>query len=133
MPVNPLDAYRDTERNTLDGRALEAMVLSKAAATLLEARNHWEQPDFKARLDEALRYNQRLWTLFQVELANVDNPLPTEVRRNLLSLSLFVDKRTFDLMVSPAPEKLDILISINQNIAAGLRGTPAVVPEAAAA
>jgi len=127
MSVNPLDAYRDTERNTLDGRALEAMVLAKASAALLAVRNQWEQPDLKERLDEALRYNQRLWTMFQVELANENNPLPDELRRNLLSLSLFVDKHTFGLMASPAPEKLDILISINQNIASGLsRSTSAI-------
>jgi len=127
MSVNPLDAYRDTERNTLDGRSLEAMVLAKAAAALLAVRNQWEQPDLTSRLDEALRYNQRLWTLFQVELAKEDNPLPDEVRRNLLSLSLFVDKHTFGLMASPAPEKLDILISINQNLASGLRGAPVAI------
>jgi len=51
-----------------------------------------------------------------------DNPLPEEVKHNLLSLSLFIDRRTFEALAYPAPEKLDILININLNVAAGLRG-----------
>lgn len=125
MPAKALDAYRETEKNTLDGRDLEAMVLSKAAGYLLEVRNNWDQPGRRELLDEALRYNQRLWTLFQVELADENNPLPVDVKRNLLSLSMYIDKRTFECMAMPDPEKLDILISIDQNIAAGLRGTQA--------
>jgi flagellar protein FlaF len=121
MPSNPLEAYQNVERATLSGRNLEAMVLSKAAGMLQNVRNHWDAPDHEALLDDALRYNQRLWTFFQVELSMEGNPLPKEVRENLLSLSVFVDKRTFEVMANPAAEKLDILISINQNIAAGLR------------
>jgi flagellar protein FlaF len=48
--------------------------------------------------------------------------MPMEIKRNLLSLSAFVDKRTFDVLSYPAQEKLNILIEINRNIAAGLRG-----------
>jgi flagellar protein FlaF len=55
-------------------------------------------------------------------LTQADNPLPEEIRQNILSLSVFVDRRIFEVMAYPAPEKLDILISINRNIAAGLRG-----------
>jgi len=122
MAGHPLDAYKTVESNTLTGRELEAMVLSKAAMVLQDVRNHWEEADLTVRLDEALRYNQRLWTFFQVELGSTENPLPSEIRQNLLSLSKYIDKRTFEVMASPVREKLDILISINNNIAAGLRG-----------
>ena len=121
MPGNPLDAYKEVERNTLEGRALEAMVLSKAAMALSDVRNNWDAPDRKDRLDFALRYNQKLWTFFQVEWMREDSPLPAELKANLLSLSAFVDKRTIEAMAAPAPEKLDVLININQNISAGLR------------
>jgi flagellar protein FlaF len=50
--------------------------------------------------------------------------LPLEIKQNLLALSVFVDRRIFEVMAYPAPEKLDILININRNIAAGLRGDP---------
>ncbi len=41
-------------------------------------------------------------------------------------MSIFIDKRTFEVMLKPAPEKLTILIEINMNIAAGLNKTPAI-------
>ncbi len=123
MPANPLESYRNVERDTLSGRELEAAVLTRAAGMLAEAKQRWDEPGREERLDHALRHNQRLWTLFQAELTAPDHPLPAEVRGNLLSLAAFIDKRTFELMANPDdPAKLDILIRINQNIAAGLRG-----------
>lgn len=122
MPINPLDAYQSVERATLSGRELEASVLTKAAMRLQDVRNNWDAADLTARLDEALRYNQKLWTYLQTELARPENPLPEEIKANLLSLSAFIDKRTFQLMAFPVAEQLDVLININKNIAAGLRG-----------
>ncbi len=121
MSANPLNAYQEVEKATLSGRDLESTVLMRAAMRLMDIKHNWDKPDREAELDEALRYNQRVWTFFQAELLNVDNPLPAEIKRNLLSLSVFVDKRTFDVMAFPVADKLDILISINKNIAAGLR------------
>lgn len=122
MPANALDAYQSVEKTTLSGRELEAAVLMRAAQMLAEVQSQWDAPDRDERLDQALRYNQRLWTLFQVELTAPDHPMPVEIKRNLLSLSAFIDKRTFEVMAFPEPRKLDVLISINKNIAAGLRG-----------
>lgn len=116
----PLSAYQEVEKTTLSGRSLEALILNKAAMRLQEIRNNWSDQGVGETLDEALMYNQKIWTFFQAELSDPDNPLPAEIKLNLLSLSAFVDKRTVEIMVSPAPEKLDILISINQNVAAGL-------------
>ncbi|MFA5082610.1 MAG: flagellar biosynthesis regulator FlaF [Hydrogenophilaceae bacterium] len=122
MSVNPLEAYQSVEKATLSGRELEASVLIRAAVRLSEVKQLWGQVGYEELLDEALRYNQRLWTLFQAELTEAENPLPTEIKNNLLSLSAFVDKRSFDMLAYPELGKLDILIAINQNIAAGLRG-----------
>ena len=58
--------------------------------------------------------------LVQGELLKADNPLPQQIRQNLLALSAYVDKRIFEIMAFPSPEKLNIVIDINRNIAAGL-------------
>jgi flagellar biosynthesis activator protein FlaF len=121
MPANPLEAYRNVERATLSQRDIEASVLSKAASRLQSIKDNWRRDDHEAQLEEALNYNQQVWTFFQAELSAEENPLPEEIRRNLLSLSLFVDRRTFETLAYPAPEKLDVLININLNVAAGLR------------
>lgn len=122
MLSSPLNAYQDVERATLSGRELEAAVLNKAATLLIDAKNRWNEADHEASLDQALKYNQRVWSFFQVEVSSEENPLPVEIKRNLLALSSLVDRRTFDIMAYPEPDKLDMLIHINHNIAAGLRG-----------
>jgi flagellar protein FlaF len=121
MQNNSLKAYQSVENATLSGRELEASILSRSAARLSAVQKNWNAPDREELLDEALRYNQRLWTLFQAELLDEENTMPTEIKRDLLSLSAFVDKRTFDVIAHPVQEKLNILIDINRNIAAGLR------------
>ncbi len=122
MPANPLEAYRNVEKATLSQRDLEATVLSKAAMQLQAIKENWGRDDHDAELESALNYNQKVWSFFQAELTMEDNPLPDEIKRNLLALSLFVDRRTFEALAYPAPEKLDVLINININVSAGLRG-----------
>ena len=121
MYANPLQAYHAVEKATLPGRELEAMILTRAAVKLKNCQNNWHEKDRDKILDKALKYNQRIWSIFQAELASPDNPLPTDLKRDLLKLSGFIDKRIFETMARPTPEKLSIIIDINQNIAAGLR------------
>jgi flagellar protein FlaF len=120
---NALKAYQSVEKGTLSGRETEARVLIQGAVKLVDCQKHWNAPDRRDRLSTALTYNQRIWSIFQVEVSNPSNPLPENIKINILHLSQFVDKRIFDIMAFPSPEKLNILIDINRNIAAGLRGT----------
>ncbi len=112
----------------MSGREIEAAVLTKAALKLKECQNNWEADNRDQKLEEALKFNQRIWSIFQAELAKEDNPLPAQLRRDLLSLSAFIDRRILETMAYPSPEKLTIVIDININIAAGLRGSPANEP-----
>ena len=125
MRANQLEAYRDVEKTTMSGREIEAYALAQGANKLQYCQNNWNAQDRNDLLDEALKFNQSVWSIFQAELAKEDNPLPKQLRENILSLSLFIDKRIFDIMAYPAPEKLTAIIDINLNLAAGLRGSPA--------
>lgn len=118
-----INVYKQTIKYTLSGRELEASVLSKAAQLLKLCQEHWNEEGHFKKLDEALIFNQRIWTIFQDELIREDNPLPGPLRADILKLSLFVDKRIFDIMKDPTPEKLDAVININLNLASGLRGS----------
>ncbi len=117
-----LNAYKTAERTTVSGRETEARVLTEAASKLRHCQKQWTEAKRTGILHEALRYNQRIWTIFQAEIANGANPLPDAIKHNIYQLSRFVDRRIFQVMGSPAPDKLDILIKINENISAGLRG-----------
>jgi len=121
---NPLEAYKTIDKTTMSGRETEARVLTQAALKLKDCRDNWEAEDRDDKLDEALKYTQRIWSIFQGELAKPDNSLPRQLKINLLRLSSFVDKRIFETMSYPSPEKLTAVININTNIAAGLRGSP---------
>jgi len=116
-----LAAYRTVQKITSSDSEIEALVLTRAAQKLAEVQNNWDAPDRDEILDEALRYNQQIWSIFQGELLKEDNPLPRQLREDILSLSVFIDKRIFDVMNSPDPEKLTVIVNINLNIAAGLR------------
>ena len=118
-----LQAYRAVQKETESGREIEALVLTRAAVTLAEIRDNWGSPDRDAKLDEALRHNQHIWSIFQGELMKADNPLPKKLKQDILSLSTFIDRRTFEVMAmtQPTPEKLNVIINLNLNLAAGLR------------
>jgi flagellar protein FlaF len=118
-------AYDQGARTSASSRALEASALSRAARLLDDCRQGWNSPERPAALTEALRHNQRLWTLFQAELDQPDHPLPPDIRRNLLRLSAFVDRRTLEILADPRPDKLDVLIEINRTLAAGLQAEAA--------
>lgn len=68
----------------------------------------------------AVRLNWRLWTILQAELLDPECPVPAGIRNNVLSLARFVDKRTVDVLAAPQADKVDILISINRELAGGL-------------
>ncbi|MGD8881791.1 MAG: flagellar biosynthesis regulator FlaF [Desulfobacterales bacterium] len=124
MLTNPMQAYESVNNSTMSGRELEAAVLTKAARKLKECQDAWNADDHNAKLDTALKFNQRIWSIFQGELAREDNPLPRKLKVDLLSLSAFIDRRIFEIIANPSPEKLTIIININNNIAAGLRTRP---------
>jgi flagellar biosynthesis activator protein FlaF len=121
--TNPLEAYRTVQKTTMSGRELEASVLTQAAMKLKQCRDNWDAADRHAKLADALKYNQMMWTVFQGELTQPEHPLPRKLREDILSLSAFVDKRIFSIMSAPTPDKLTIIIDINLNLAAGLRAS----------
>lgn len=124
MYVTQLETYKRAQSNNMSGREIEAAALTRCALLLSDCQKNWDAPNRDYNLSEALRINQRVWSILQAELARDDNPLPIQIRQDILSLSIFMDKRIIEVMAYPVPEKLKILIDINMNLAAGLRSTP---------
>lgn len=124
MSNKSINAYQTVDKTTATGREAEAVALTKGALLLAEVQQKWGSAERDQLLEAALLYNQRLWSLFQAELADPVNPLPEEIKTNLLVLSALIDKRIFEVMAYPSQEKLNLIINVNRNIAAGLRGDP---------
>lgn len=127
MRSGQAEAYSKAQYASLTDRELEAAVLMKAAALLRHAQAQWASAQRDRLLDEALRFNQRIWTFFQVSLADPENRLPDAIKAQVLTLSAYVDRRIFEVMAFPEPDKLSVLIAINTNLAAGLKGSAASV------
>ncbi len=123
-------AYGSTFKAAVDPRQLEANVLLKAARQLEEVRQDWA-PEREPDLEDALLYNRKLWTVFAAEVADDTNPLPVPIRNNIANIAVFVFKRTLELQALPVPEKIDPLIEINRNLAAGLLASSAPSSQAA--
>src|SRR3546814_10081645 len=49
----------------------------------------------------ALRLNWRLWTIIQADVSAPENPLPSDIKQNILSLSVFIDKHTVGALAEP--------------------------------
>ena len=100
-------------------REFEADLLLTAAAHLRAAQT---QNSSRGEVEDALAYNRELWAVFLASIADADNPLPMEIRQNVANLGLFVMRRTLAILSDPQPDRLDALIGINCELAAGLRG-----------
>jgi flagellar protein FlaF len=124
MQANAFTAYSNMQKDNLSGRELEASVLTRAGLMLKQVQDNWSAPDRDQKLGEAIKFNQKVWSFFQAELTDPENPLPKNIREDILNLSIFIDKRLFEVLAVPDQEKLSIVIDINFNIAAGLRTKP---------
>ena len=116
-----LSNYASIDQSTLlNGRELEAYVLTKSANKLRACKNNW---DDKEKLIEVLEYNQKIWIIFQDHISSDECELPMEIRLNILQLIKFMDTRTYKIMSKEMSDSssLDIIIEINNGIAQGLR------------
>lgn len=120
MSKNPFNIYQNANKEGMSQRELEASLLTRAGLMLKSCQDNWEASDRDQRLEAAIKFNQKIWSLFQSELSMPDNPLPKNIREDILNLSLFLDKRLFEVLAYPEPNKLTIAININLNLAAGL-------------
>lgn len=111
--------YKTVSEKISSPRATEADLLLDAATRLQTVQHNWDSRS-SGDLDQALRYNRVLWTIFISTVTKTDNPLPKPIRQNVANLGLFVLKHTISILAEPKPEKISALIDINRNLAAGL-------------
>jgi len=120
MSGSNLNAYKKIIKLTESPRETEARVLAQGAAKLNRCLENWEEKGTRRMLYDALIYNQKIWNIFHLELSREDNQQPIDIRKNLLTLSVFIHKQIRSAMADPSPEKLNSIININMSIAQGL-------------
>ena len=118
--MSGIGGYAQNEIVGMNEAELEIRALVKTASALNMIKENWETS--QADLHTALDKNRRLWTILASAMQEEDCPQPVEVRQNIINLASFIFKRTVEVLAKPDPNKLDILININMNIARGLSG-----------
>jgi flagellar protein FlaF len=111
-----------------DPRSTEAWALGEASRRLIVASRADDQG---VSLRDALRLNQRLWSIFQAALMEPDCPLPKDLRQNVLALSVMVDRHIFQRLSDLDGTKIQPILDINRSIAEGLAQKPAMPVDAA--
>jgi len=113
-------AYGSVAKQIVNPRELEADLLLKAAARLQAVLDGWDRK--KPELDDALRYNRKLWAIFLTSVTSSEHPLPVDIRQNVANLGLFVMNQTVSMLNEPKRAQIAALININRELAAGLLG-----------
>lgn len=114
-------AYQTTAKTVESPREREAALLIKAAASIQSVRDNWL--DDAEALKTALTFNRKLWTIFMTSVTREDNALSTPIRQNIANLGIYILNETREILLDPvSPTRLDPLININRQLAAGLRG-----------
>lgn len=131
-PYEKVSAYgrnqKEQPNTTGNSRDTDARALLSCANKLYDAKMLFGS-DQKSKENlriygDAIRHNQRLWTIFQVAVLDAENPLPEPLKVTLLNLGRYVDKTSFSAIGKYMPDLIDSLIKINRIIAAGLSKKP---------
>src|SRR5258708_8747366 len=113
-----ISAYRRRQEFAEKPRELERRAFSIVIGKLVGAKEQGGPS-----LIDACYLNYQLWSTLQADLALPDNALPVDLKARLLSLSLWVQRYTPEVMRGTA--SADPLITVNKNILEGLTTNPA--------
>lgn len=118
---NAYSAYNKQQANNESLRVTEGRALLRCAARMEAVQD--PSVDYFTYC-EAVRQNQKLWTIFQASVFEETSNLPKDLVDLLRSLSIYVDRRSIRAYVEHDAQILNVLIGINKQIAAGLMQAP---------
>ncbi len=120
MQYAAANAYAQAAKFAQPPRELEAALLLKAAFKLQSLIDDWTKADTELR--PALTYNGRIWSILATSATEPTNPLPPAIKQSIAQLAVVIFQRIFDVSEDPSADKLNLLVRINRDVAAGLRG-----------
>lgn len=110
-----LNAYQRTLKSTESPRNTEYRLFAEITRDLMTAK---QRGKVDAVLVEAVDRNRKLWLALATDCADENNLLPKETRAGIISLSIWVQKYSRDVIRKG--EDITDLIDINRNIMKGL-------------
>ncbi len=113
-----LQAYKTAATRAESPRAMEYRLFGQVTRALMHAST-LDKSDVAGRMD-ALDWNRRLWSALATACTDPGNALPQAMRAQFISLSLFVNRNTSEVM--RGEDDFSTLIEINRMIMQGLSG-----------
>ncbi|MCH8685093.1 flagellar biosynthesis regulator FlaF [Pedomonas mirosovicensis] len=110
-----LQAYRRIQQVAESPRQTEYRLFAQVTGALIKAQ---ETKATGGALMEALDWNRRLWSTLSTDCGSPENKLPKELRAQIISLGLWVNRYTSEVMRNKAD--IDALIDVNKAIMEGL-------------
>lgn len=114
------NGYESSTKSINSDSGMEYQVFARVTRDLSSVRT--DTPDYHTKRAAALNKNMKLWSILAVEVANENNPLPTQLRSNIFQLAEFTRHHTSKVYAGEGD--LKILIEVNTMIMRGLRTQP---------
>jgi flagellar protein FlaF len=112
-----LTAYQTARSRAETPRSAEFRLMSEITGEMMDA----EIAGLKgAMIMPPLHRNREMWSAFVTDCGATGNGLPRELRAQIISLGLWVERFTSDVVAGR--ESIGELISLNRTIMEGLRG-----------
>ncbi|MEC9347249.1 MAG: flagellar biosynthesis regulator FlaF [Pseudomonadota bacterium] len=115
-----LQAYSRAQRVTETPRDTEYRLFADITRQLMAVK---EKPRHDPVVIEAIYRNRRLWSTLMSDCSREGNKLPERTRASIISLAIWVDRYSSEIMRKGEP--LDALIDVNRTIMEGLAQRPA--------
>ena len=113
-----LQAYQKASARAENPREMEYRLFGQVTRALMAAAEA-DVSDTATRID-ALDWNRRLWSVLATDCADSANSLPVELRAQIISLSIWVNKHSSAVM--RREEDFAPLIDVNRIMMQGLAG-----------
>ncbi len=113
-----LQAYQQAAQQAENPRDTEYRLFGEVTRALMKA-SEADPLDIKTRID-TLDWNRRLWSALASDCAREENALPEAVRATIITLSLWVNSHSSEVM--RRVESFQPLIEVNRLIMQGLSG-----------
>lgn len=116
--IDARNAYRAAQSSTRSSKETEYELLGRMTQRMIATTKRGKSGF--AALADALHDNRKLWSTFTVDLANENNPMPKELKEQLIYLSEFTRQHTSKVLSGKA--NVAPLVEINTAVMRGLRG-----------
>jgi flagellar protein FlaF len=113
------DKYQTTQSLIGSSRQVEYRLFADVTKALMEVL---AEPIRDKSFYEAIDRNRRLWLVLQMDLSSAENKLPDDVKAQLISLSIWVDRECRQILRDDGD--VQALINVNRSIMEGLATKP---------